>query len=557
MTGFFNAISVSSWRRNLFLILFSLCAFLPGIGSLPPVDRDEARFVQATRQMMESGDYVDIRFQDQHRYKKPAGIYWLQTAAVKLTGQGADAGVWAYRLVSVAAGLVSVAAIASLGAFLFGPLAGLAAGLMLAGIFGLGFEARLAKTDAALLACTLVSQAALARFYILGREGKQAGSRWWWAFWLANGAGILIKGPITPLVGLLTIAAVAIFDKSRGWLRGLKPLPGLAVLAVMALPWFIAISMKTGGAFWAESVGKDMLGKVAAGAESHGAPPGYYVLTYSLYMWPFALIALDGGLRALERFREPKFLFPFAWYVPFWLALEATPTKLPHYLLPAYPALLLLGAWALTADGGAAQAFKGWRLWLSRLALIGLLIMTVGFAALAAGGLPYMTGTVSWVGLLAACLALVAGWLASGIKTPFTPLVRIGCASAAAVAFMALFTASVVPAVKPMWLSPAIASAFKAQKPCADSLLAAVDYHEPSLVFLAGTATKLTDLKGAAAHLTASPACGVALVPSADMPGLAALLPAGANLVQLGSPVEGISYSNGTQKSLVLLRLKH
>ena len=65
------------------LIVFSLIAFLPGFFQIPPVDRDEARFAQATKQMVESGEYVDIRFQDEVRYKKPVGIYWLQAAAVK------------------------------------------------------------------------------------------------------------------------------------------------------------------------------------------------------------------------------------------------------------------------------------------------------------------------------------------------------------------------------------------------------------------------------------------------------------------------------------------
>ena len=60
------------------LVLLCLCAFLPGIAELPPIDRDESRFMQASKQMVESGDLVDIRFQDESRYKKPVGIYWLQ-----------------------------------------------------------------------------------------------------------------------------------------------------------------------------------------------------------------------------------------------------------------------------------------------------------------------------------------------------------------------------------------------------------------------------------------------------------------------------------------------
>ena len=67
----------------MLLLLLSLALFLPGIASLPVVDRDEARYVQATRQMLETGDLVQIRFQDEARNKKPVGIYWLQAGLAR------------------------------------------------------------------------------------------------------------------------------------------------------------------------------------------------------------------------------------------------------------------------------------------------------------------------------------------------------------------------------------------------------------------------------------------------------------------------------------------
>src|SRR3974390_494714 len=70
-------------RAVVVLLAVALLGFLPGFFSIPPVDQDEARLAQATKQMVESGDYVDIRFQDEVRYKKPVGIYWLQAAGVK------------------------------------------------------------------------------------------------------------------------------------------------------------------------------------------------------------------------------------------------------------------------------------------------------------------------------------------------------------------------------------------------------------------------------------------------------------------------------------------
>src|SRR5215472_6181209 len=95
----------SHGRAVAMLVLVSLLAFLPGFFQIPPVDRDEARFAQATKQMIESGDYVDIRFQDENRYKKPVGIYWLQAAVVKsadaLGISDAHTTIWLYRIPSL------------------------------------------------------------------------------------------------------------------------------------------------------------------------------------------------------------------------------------------------------------------------------------------------------------------------------------------------------------------------------------------------------------------------------------------------------------------------
>ena len=92
-------------RAVALLLLVALLSFLPGFFSIPPIDRDEARFAQATKQMVESGDYIDIRFQDEVRYKKPVGIYWLQGAVVKaaraLGFERALTTIWLYRVPSL------------------------------------------------------------------------------------------------------------------------------------------------------------------------------------------------------------------------------------------------------------------------------------------------------------------------------------------------------------------------------------------------------------------------------------------------------------------------
>src|SRR3977135_3983156 len=93
--------TASHARAVLLLVFVALVSYLPGFFNIPPVDRDEARFAQATKQMLENGDYIDIRFQDEVRYKKPVGIYWLQAAVVKTAeGVGIPAArttIWLYR----------------------------------------------------------------------------------------------------------------------------------------------------------------------------------------------------------------------------------------------------------------------------------------------------------------------------------------------------------------------------------------------------------------------------------------------------------------------------
>src|SRR5437762_9157261 len=93
-----------------YLLLAGLCLllYLPGIAAIPPLDRDEARFAQATRQMLETGDFLRIRFQDEARNKKPAGIHWLQAAAVSAFAGPDSNAIWPYRLPSIIGALGAV-----------------------------------------------------------------------------------------------------------------------------------------------------------------------------------------------------------------------------------------------------------------------------------------------------------------------------------------------------------------------------------------------------------------------------------------------------------------
>src|SRR6266480_1691026 len=194
-------LAASHARALAFLVAVCLVSYLPGFFNIPPVDRDEARFVQATKQMIESGDYVDIRFQDEVRYKKPVGIYWLQAGAVKVASalglrQSLNS-IWVYRIPSL---------IGALGAVLLTYWAALAfvsrraavlAGLMMASCLLLAIERLLAKTDAMLLMTVVAAMGAMGRAYLSEATRPRTGMAAWQmpaVFWTALAAGVLLKG---------------------------------------------------------------------------------------------------------------------------------------------------------------------------------------------------------------------------------------------------------------------------------------------------------------------------------------------------------------------------
>ncbi len=543
--------------KQALLVLLCLFAFLPGISTLPPTDRDESRFVQATKQMVASGDYVDIRFQDVPRYKKPAGIYWLQSAALTLTGQGADAPIWAYRLVSVVAATIAVLATARLGATLFGPAAGLIAGTALAGIVMLLFEGRIAKTDATLLATAVIAQAALARIYLAARGRIAPSAAAPWIMWATLGASILIKGPVIPALSALTIASLLVLDRDRAWLKELKAGRGVLLMLIIAAPWLLLITWKSGAEFWQKSIGEDFISKIGSGQESHGFPPGYYAAIYVLFLFPFAPLALRGGLKALNRMREdPALLFLICWYVPYWVMIELIPTKLPHYALPAYPAILLAMGWALTSASAAETELKRWQVWLWWPTIVGFGVVSLALAILSVAATPFITGSFSIWGVAAAGLLLISAWFGSGLRAERSFRGSILPATLTSAAAFAVLTIAVVPGLKPVWLSPQLAATFAAVKTCPQSRLIAVGYHEPSLVFLAGTETLLTNAVEAARELATNPDCTIAMIDERAMDAFVAALPGGLDAIEEVGAVEGFNYSKGTARSLRFFRMK-
>ena len=555
------------FRQYALLALFALLAFLPGRASLPPFDRDEPRYMQATAQMLQSGDFINIRFQDHPRYLQPAGIYWLEAASVAATGTLRDRAAWGWRVPSLLASVCSVLLTASIGAALFGAEAGMLASALLAASVLVTAESRLATIDSCLLGMVLLVEWALLRV-LRDRAGGIAAPRWAAAlYWAGLGAGLMLKGPVILIPGLGTPIALALVERDARWFRRLRPAWGVPLMLAIVLPWCVAIGLVSHGAFFSRAVGTNFLGKISSGQQAHGLPPGYHLAVFAIAFWPGSFFAASALPFVWTRRRLPEVRFLLCWIVPHWVIFELIATKLPHYVLPAYPAIAILTAAALVAPnlsqaGGLAQA-SGWpwprhAIGRALLGLYGIVWIAVGLAIAAAGPvlLWRLQHVVSLPALLAAGvgLALVPG--AALLAVLREPRKAVGFSVAAALlAYASLFWV-VLPNLRAIWLSPRIVALVDAVAPCPDSRVASASFSEPSLVFLlGGTRTDLVNAAGAADLLAAHPRCALALVGTRDEAAFRAGLARDSIAVRPLGRVDGINYSTGKRLALTLYKV--
>jgi 4-amino-4-deoxy-L-arabinose transferase-like glycosyltransferase len=537
------------WPR-LCLCLLCLLLWLPGFFTLPPGDRDESRFAQASRQMVESGDYVRIRYGEEDRNKKPVGIHWAQSASVHVAealGIGSRDQIWPYRVPALLGALLGVLATFHWGRALVGRRAAFLGAAMLASCLVLVVETHIAKTDAALFATVAAAMGLLGRAYLTPGHfsARQAAG-----FWLILGLSILLKGPIGPMVVALAVVTLCIADRAGRWLRALRPAWGIPLMLLVVLPWFVAIGIATEGRFFAEAVGGDMLAKVNSGEEAHWGPPGYYILTFLIAAFPAAFLVLRALPGAWRDRLHPGTRFLLAWIIPSWLVFEAVATKLPHYSLPMYPPLMLLGAaWAMDPLRRPAPAWLRW---------IGIFALVLGAAGLgiASALLPYLADRridpVALLGIPAAALFL---WVVLGEIRHGKPA-RAGLAAAVlAIPLYAVALEGVLPRLTAPWVGPRVAALLAEKAPgLPPAQFGVAGYHEPSQMFATGTGTVLLRNGTAAAAFLAEAPGRFAAVGDRDLAAFQAEAQRLGLTAQEEGLVEGFNYTRGRHIVLRLFR---
>lgn len=390
------------WKvAGLSLVLLCLSVYLPGLWTIPPVDRDECRFAQASRQMFEqgawpaerldrrtdeatgmplgmhSGGWVVPMVQEKPRLNKPPLVYWLQVASawVMTGGRPENDAMWMYRLPSVLCAIGTVLITWRIGLRMFDPRAAWLAAVLLAVSPMVVWDAHQARSDQLLTLCTTAAMGCL--WMVLKRDASSASpsaglSRWVIGLWLAVGMGVLAKGFITPLVVFCALGTVCVLQRSWRPVRAVRPLVGLVTVLLIATPWVWLLSRQVGIEVYAKEVWKETFLRAATGAKdgkSTFLPPGVHFLLSGVLFWPGCLFLWGAVARAVGRAwcvrpagRDGKWgalrslaasiraraagrhaeLFLLAWFLPAWIVFELTPAKLPHYTMPMYPAVALL-----------------------------------------------------------------------------------------------------------------------------------------------------------------------------------------------------------------------
>jgi len=548
--------AASDRRASLFLVLLCLVAFLPGFFSIPAVDRDEARFAQISRQMVDTGNLTDLRLGAEAHHTRPFGLYWLQAGIVAVADAvgvpNATQSIWLYRLPSLAAGIAAVLLTFWAALSFVGRRAAIFAATLLATCASLGVAARLAVPDAMMLAAVAAMMGALGRAYMAAAQDDApkpaVDARLAAILWAALAVALLMKGAIAPLYVALPVVALTILDRSARFLRPTAPLVGLVLCLLVVGAW--AYLRHFGVTNGNSDADHGLTGRVAPAFPGFGAPPGAYLLMFWGLFWPAAPLAALAVpiIWKARRLRAVRFLL--VWVLPAWLLFEMLPTKLPANVIPTFPAIAILVALAVERGAMALANTKLVRL-LWFWPLIGLVIAVMALLGLAV--FDHTTSLLAWPFLLAGFFALVTAAVSVreyGIEK--ATLLGIAGRLISGIGVMQL----VLPQMDSIWIAPRMAE-IAAQERCVGSgqtlTVGAAGYNEPSFVFLAPGPARYMD-GSAAADFLSEGGCKAVFVERRQEPRFVRRAEQLGLRIERGADVRGFDYINGRRVRISLYR---
>jgi 4-amino-4-deoxy-L-arabinose transferase-like glycosyltransferase len=415
------------------VIAAAMLTFFVGLGRGQLFDEDESLNAECGREMFVRGDWIVPTFNHELRTAKPILTYWFMLTSYHLFGVSE----FAARFWSAVLGVGTCVLTYHIGCRLFSRRAGFFAGVILASCMMFTTVARASTPDS-----ILIFFITLALFlYVRTRswdgsdEAAVLPARWtaFLPVYAVMSVAVLAKGPIGVLLPCCIIGLFATLEAVRRnpaviapdastaraarlgrwvarWVNpvtffkmGLRMRPDLILLcvALIALPWYVAVGMATDGAWLKGFLGNHNVGRFLEPMENHGGPIFYYLIAIMLGFAPWSVFLPLAVRHGIARLRDggsdrQSVLFLFCWAGVFVGFFSLARTKLPNYVLPCYPALALLSACLIDCVPWDVKDVAGrrYRWAVGSLAVVGLGLV-VGLSVTAALILPGEW----WVGL--------------------------------------------------------------------------------------------------------------------------------------------------------------
>jgi len=442
MTTLTKAIPDSRLRRiaPFLLIFIALLILLPANNLLPLIDRDEPRFAQATREMIDRDEWVVPYFNEEYRFDKPILIYWMMRTSYAVFGENE----FGARLPSVLSTILLALIVFKMGARWFSVKTGFFAAFALLTCVQILMHGRSAVADMPMVAMVALAQFAL--FELLHNRDEKYPWSWFWTFYLALGIGFLAKGPVTFAVPILTIPIYRfILWRKPLRFKNLRLLTGIPVVLLIVGAWGIPALIKTGGEFWKVGMVSHVWDRGFETFQGHGAFFFYYLVTALLSLFPWSAFIGD-GITAAKMNRSAKNAFLISWLIGTYTLFSFYRTKLPHYVMPAFPAFFLILGQITNPDYHSPRWARRW-FW----SVIGLMTVIIGIAVTAALAIPFneslfglRTALLGGAGIFTSLTLLAICWRQEKIRLLILPLVGV----AVSVIFLGSGLRSVNPAVQ-------------------------------------------------------------------------------------------------------------
>lgn len=336
-------------------------------------DPDEGHYAETSREMLATGDWWAPFYNEQPFFDKPVLFHQLQATAMAAFGPN-ELGA---RFVPALAALAIVGITFWVGVTFLTPDAAWMAALLMATSPGLFALARYAILDTLFTAFLFGGAALVTAAALRGRRELEFPGYVLVAF------ALMTKGPLAlVLCGLTFLIAMAVSSDARRRLLQLRWGWGLAVVVLLAAPWFVYMYFRFRDGFVNGYIFDENLNLFATTRFAKQPPPWFYVqiLAAGLLPWTGVLVGrLVDGVRSVMKRATPDTFEVLLWS---WTAaivgfFTLSHFKLDHYVFPAAPALCLLcaRAWADVRTRPFADENKGA---LFGLYLVGPLLVVIG-----------------------------------------------------------------------------------------------------------------------------------------------------------------------------------